>query len=64
MIALLSATLSTGANPPIDWRNSDPGFTALSVVGVLFLAMVFLVRSFLKHARRAREPWEGEDEGD
>ncbi len=64
MIALLSATLSTGAKPPIDWRNSDPGFTALIVVGVLFLAMVFLVRSFLKHARRAREPWEGEDEGD
>ena len=64
MIALLSATLSTGTNPPIDWRNSDPGFTALIVVGVLFLAMVFLVRSVLKHARRAREPWEGEDEGD
>ncbi len=64
MIALLSATLSTGANPPIDWRNTDPGFTALIVVGLLFLAMVFLVRSFLKHARRSREPWEGEDEGD
>ena len=63
MIALLSTGLSTGANPPIDWRNSDPGFTALIVVGLLFLAMVFLVRSFLKHARRAREPWEGEDEG-
>jgi len=64
VIALLSATFSAGANPPIDWRNSDPGFTALIVVGLLFLAMVFLVRSFLKHARRAREPWKGEDEGD
>ena len=57
MIAVLSA-----ANPPIDWRNAEPGFTALIVVGALFLAMVFLVRSFLKHAKRAREPWEGEDE--
>jgi len=61
VIAVLSA-----ANPPIDWRNAEPGFTALLVVGVLFVAMVFLVRSFLKHANKAREPWEGEgeDEGD
>ena len=59
MIELLSA-----ANPPIDWRHAQPGFTALIVVGVLFVAMVFLVRSFLKHARKARAPWEGEDEGD
>ena len=59
MIELLSA-----ANPPIDWRNAQPSFMALIVVGVLFAAMAVLVRSFLKHARRAREPWEGEDEGD
>lgn len=59
MIALLSA-----ANPPVEWRNSEPGFTALIVVGALFLAMFFLWRSFLKHARKAREPWEGENEGE
>jgi hypothetical protein len=59
VIALLSA-----ANPPIDWRHAEPGFTALIVVGVLFVAVAFLWRSFLKHAKRAREPWEGEDEGD
>jgi hypothetical protein len=59
VIDLLSA-----ANPPIDWRNAQPGFTALIVVGVLFVAMVFLVRSFLKHANKAREPWEGEGKGD
>ena len=64
MIELLSATLSTASNPPIEWRNAEPGFTALIVVGLLFLSMFFLARSFLKHARRAREPWEGEDEGD
>ena len=64
MIELLPVTLSIAANAPIDWRNAEPGYTALIVVGLLFLAMVFLVRSFLKHARRAREPWEGEDEGD
>ena len=64
MIELLPATLSTAANPPIEWRNAEPGFTALIVVGVLFLSMVFLVRSFLKHARRAREPWQGEVESE
>lgn len=58
MIALVVAS-----NPqPIDWQNAQPGFTALIVVGILFVAMVFLVRSFLKHARRAGEPWEGEGE--
>jgi hypothetical protein len=64
VIALLPTTLSTAANPPIDWRHAQPGFTALIVVGVLFVAVGFLWRSFLKHAKRAREPWEGEDEGD
>jgi hypothetical protein len=64
VIALLPATLSAAANPPLDWRNTEPGYMALVVVGILFLSMGFLVRSFLKHARRAREPWEGEDEGD
>jgi len=64
VIELLPTAVSTAANPPIDWHNAQPGFTALIVVGVLFLAMFFLARSFLKHARRAREPWEGEDDGD
>ena len=59
MIDLLSA-----ANPPIDWRNVEPGFTALILVGVLFVAVALLWRSFLKHAKKAREPWEGEDTGD
>jgi len=59
VIELLSA-----ANPPVDWGNAQPSFLGLLVVGVLFATMAFLVRSFLKHARRAREPWEGEDEGD
>lgn len=57
MIALLSA-----ADPTIDWRNAEPGFTALIVVGVLFVAVALLWRSFLKHAKKAREPWEGEQE--
>lgn len=57
MIALLSAT-----NPPIDWQHAAPGYTALVVVGLLFVAMVFLVRSFLKHVKKAKEPWEGDED--
>lgn len=53
--------LLTASNPPIDWGHAEPGFTALILVVVLFVAMGFLVRSFLKHAKKAREPWEGED---
>lgn len=56
--------LVTSDYPPIDWRHSQPGFTALIVVGVLFVVVALLFRSFLKHARKAREPWEGEDHDD
>jgi hypothetical protein len=59
VIDLLSA-----ANPPIDWRSSEPGFTALIVVVVLFISVALLWRSVLKHAKKAKEPWEGEGEGD
>lgn len=56
MILLLSA-----ANPPVDWRHAPPGYLGLIVVLILFTSMVFLVRSFLKHARKAKEPWPGEE---
>jgi hypothetical protein len=59
VILLLSA-----ANPPIDWQHARPGYAGLIVVIILFVAMVFLVRSFLKHARKAREPWDGETDPD
>jgi hypothetical protein len=53
--------LLAASNPPIDWRHAQPGYSGLIVVLILFTAMAFLVRSFLKHARKAREPWPGED---
>jgi hypothetical protein len=59
---MLGTALSAAANPPIDWKHSQPGFTALIVVGVLVVAVGFLWRSMLKHVRKAKEPWEG-DEG-
>jgi hypothetical protein len=34
------------------------------VVGILIVATVILLRSFLKHFRRASEPWPGEKDDD
>ena len=34
------------------------------VVGMLIVATALLLRSFVKHSKRAREPWPGEDEDD
>jgi RsiW-degrading membrane proteinase PrsW (M82 family) len=45
-----------------DWQNSRPGYTALIVVGVLAIAFAFLMRSFIKHVRKAREPWDDDPE--
>jgi hypothetical protein len=44
----------------LDWQNSRPGFAALIVVALLALAVALLLRSFLKHERKAREPWDDE----
>jgi hypothetical protein len=50
------------AEVPIDEQHVRPGWIAMVVVGLLILATVVLMRSFVKHARRAREPWPGEDD--
>ena len=60
-MALLPA-LSSASNPPIDWHHSQPGITALIVVGALFAAVALLWRSFLKHVKKAKEPWEGDED--
>jgi hypothetical protein len=55
MSGLLLA-IATQDVPPTP-ENVRPGWIALLVVGLLILATVVLLRSFVKHARRAREPW-------
>jgi hypothetical protein len=55
--ALLSA-----ANPPINWQHAAPGYTALVVVGAIVVAVAFLWRSMLKHVRKSKEPWEGDED--
>jgi hypothetical protein len=52
------------ADVPLTPENVRPGWLAMLIVGVLILATFLLVRSFLKHARRAAEPWPGEKDDD
>jgi hypothetical protein len=49
---------------PIDEQHVRPGGLAMLVVGLLIVATFFLARSFLKHSRRAAEPWPGERDPD
>jgi RsiW-degrading membrane proteinase PrsW (M82 family) len=54
----------TTADVPLTPENVRPGWLAMLVVGVLIVALVILMRSFIKHFRRASEPWEGEERDD
>ena len=49
------------ADVPLTPENVRPGWLAMLVVGLLIVATVILLRSFLKHFRKASEPWEGEE---
>ncbi|MCW2840037.1 MAG: hypothetical protein JWR55_1520 [Aeromicrobium sp.] len=46
---------------PLDPNDVKPGWLALGIVVILIVAVFFLCRSFLAHARKAQQPWEGED---
>jgi hypothetical protein len=52
------------ADVPLTPENVRPGWLAMLVVGILILALVILMRSFVKHFHRASEPWPGEGEDD
>jgi hypothetical protein len=52
------------ADVPLTPENVKPGWLAMLVVGLLILATVFLMRSFLKHSKRAAEPWPGDEDDD
>jgi RsiW-degrading membrane proteinase PrsW (M82 family) len=54
----------TTAEVPLTPENVRPGWLAMLVVGILILATVVLLRSFVKHSKRAAEPWEGERDDD
>ena len=52
------------ADVPLTPENVRPGWLAMLVVALLIVATVALLFSFVKHARRAREPWPGDDDAD
>lgn len=54
-VALL-ANGGRGMDPDI----VKPGWVALGIVALLGVAVFLLARSFLKHSRKAEQPWEGE----
>jgi hypothetical protein len=54
----------TMADVPLTPENVRPGWLAMLVVAILIAATVLLLRSFVKHSKRAAEPWEGEERDD
>lgn len=50
------------ADIPITKDNVRPGWLAMGIVALLGVAVYLLVRSFIKHAKKAAEPWESDSE--
>jgi divalent metal cation (Fe/Co/Zn/Cd) transporter len=49
------------AEPAFSKEDVKPGWVALGIVVLLCVATYFLARSFLRHSKKAQEPWEGEE---
>lgn len=59
---LLADLASVGTrDKPLDPNDVKPGWVALGIVVILCIAVFFLCRSFLNHARKSQKPWDGED---
>jgi RsiW-degrading membrane proteinase PrsW (M82 family) len=52
------------ADVPLTPENVRPGWLAMLVVGLLIVALILLMRSFVKHSKRAAEPWPDEKDDD
>jgi len=50
------------ADVPLTKDNVRPGWLAMGIVALLGVAVVVLIRSFIKHAKKAAEPWESDSE--
>lgn len=55
-----AASVATRDNP-LDPNDVKPGWVALGIVAILIVATALLCVSFLRHAKKAQQPWEGED---
>lgn len=63
MNSLALALIAASDKPlaPEDYRPA--GYVAMAIVGILIVATYFLLRSFIKHTHKAKQPWEGDDNG-
>jgi divalent metal cation (Fe/Co/Zn/Cd) transporter len=55
------AIAALAAEPAFSKEDVKPGWVALGIVAILCVATYFLVRSFIRHAKKAQQPWQGED---
>lgn len=59
----LAFAVLVASEKPLDPNDVKPGWVALGIVALMCLATFFLIRSFIRHTRKASEPWEGESTG-
>ena len=55
--------LIAASEKPLDPNDVKPGYLALSIVIILCIATAILLRSFVKHSKKAAQPWEGDSAG-
>lgn len=61
MHVLVALANATTRDKPLDPNDVKPGWVALGIVIILCIAVALLCWSFLKHAKKAEQPWEGEE---
>lgn len=54
---------SATRDKPLDPNDVKPGWVALGIVVLLIIAVYFLARSFMRHSKKALQPWDGEESG-
>lgn len=59
---LLTILVTTEQPRGLDPNIVRPGWLALGIVTALGVAVFFLAKSFAKHAKRAEQPWEGDED--
>lgn len=60
-MSLYAFAALVSAEKPLNPEDVKPGWVALGIVALLCVATFFLARSFLKHSKKAQQPWEGEE---
>ena len=59
----LAFAVLAASEKPLDPNDVKPGWLALWIVILLCVATFFLLRSFVKHTRKASQPWKGDTNG-